>query len=153
MPGATPRMYIDIAGARLAPGVKDLPIGDGLLKTARVAQFKADTVRVVIDMESIREYKVFTFSDPFRIIIDVKGERRQELTRLKETIQPPPPVIHRLPGTGGPDGQHRQENDRQKHRLYDPLQLHGYASLPPRPRPAAFMTSRRIIGIDRLLVK
>ena len=93
IPGATPRMYIDIAGARLAPGVRDLPIGDGLLKTARVAQFNADTVRVVIDMESIGEFKVFTFSDPYRIIIDVKGERRQEISRLKETIQPPPAVI------------------------------------------------------------
>jgi N-acetylmuramoyl-L-alanine amidase len=91
--GAAPRMYIDITGARLTPGIKDLPIGDGLLKTARIAQYKADTVRVVLDMDSIKEYKVFTFADPFRIIVDVKGERRQEITRLKETIQPPPVVI------------------------------------------------------------
>ena len=89
--GVPSRLYIDVKGAKLAPGVKDLPIGDGLLKTARIAQFRADTVRVVLDMDSIKDYKIFTFSDPFRIIIDVKGERREEIARPKE------PVLSSLP--------------------------------------------------------
>jgi N-acetylmuramoyl-L-alanine amidase len=90
-----PRMYIDISGARLAPGVKDIPIGDGLLKTARIGQYRHDTVRVVLDMDSIKEFKLFSFSDPFRIIIDVKGERRVELTKAKEPVleaAPPQPA-------------------------------------------------------------
>src|SRR5512136_301266 len=41
-----PRLYIDIEGARIGPGVKDIPIGDGLLKTARAGQYRPDTVRV-----------------------------------------------------------------------------------------------------------
>ena len=84
-----PRLYIDIKGARMAPGVKDIHIGDGLLKTARIAQYRADTVRVVLDMESIKDYKIFAFSDPFRIIIDVKGDRREELTKPSETVLTP----------------------------------------------------------------
>ena len=84
-----PRLYIDLKGARMAPGVKDIPIGDGLMKTARIAQYRSDTVRVVLDMESIKDYKIFTFSDPFRIIIDVKGDRREEITRPKETVLVP----------------------------------------------------------------
>lgn len=79
------RLYIDLSGAKMAPGVKDIPIGDGLLKTARIAQFRAGTVRVVLDLDSIKEYKIFTFSDPFRIIIDVKGDRRTEISRPRET--------------------------------------------------------------------
>lgn len=87
------RIYFDINGARLAPGVKDLAIGDGLLKTARVAQYNADTVRVVLDVENIRDYKIFTFSDPFRIIVDVKGERRAEISAVAPAIAATPPVV------------------------------------------------------------
>jgi N-acetylmuramoyl-L-alanine amidase len=85
------RIYIDFAGARIAPGVKDISIGDGLLKTARVGQFRSDVVRVVLDIENIRDYKIFPLSDPFRVIIDVKGDRRTEISRLESTIQAPRP--------------------------------------------------------------
>ncbi|SNB45556.1 N-acetylmuramoyl-L-alanine amidase [Geobacter sp. DSM 9736] len=78
------RLYFDIKGAHVAPGVKDLSIGDGLLNTARIAQFRADTVRVVLDIGSIKDYKIFTFSDPFRIIVDVKGDHREEIGKPKE---------------------------------------------------------------------
>ncbi len=89
------RLYLDITDARLSPEVKDIPIADGLLKVARIAQYKQDTVRVVLDMESIRDYKVFTFADPFRILIDVRGDRRAEISTLKEKIEPaqPHPVV------------------------------------------------------------
>ncbi|RNC69647.1 MAG: N-acetylmuramoyl-L-alanine amidase [Desulfuromonadales bacterium] len=80
------RIYLDLMGARLSPGVRDLPIGDGFLKTARVAQYKPDVVRVVLDVERIRDYKVFPLSDPFRIIVDVKGERPLEFAKLTEQI-------------------------------------------------------------------
>ncbi|HEY5973912.1 MAG TPA: N-acetylmuramoyl-L-alanine amidase [Geobacteraceae bacterium] len=84
---AVSRLYFDIAGAKVGPGVKDLPIGDGLLKTARVGQYSGDTVRVVLDMENVKDTKVFTFADPYRIIVDVKGERPAELTRLEPGLQ------------------------------------------------------------------
>jgi N-acetylmuramoyl-L-alanine amidase len=88
-----PRLYIDIIGAKIAPGVKDITIGDGLLKKARIAQFRPDTVRVVLDLDSMKDYKVFTFSDPFSIIIDAKGERQTEISRARE------PSIASLPAT------------------------------------------------------
>jgi N-acetylmuramoyl-L-alanine amidase len=92
LPNSTvpPRIYIDLAG-KLAAGVKDIPIGDGLLKTARIGQYRPDTVRVVLDLGNIKDYKIFTFSDPFRIIIDVKGERREEISRPREAVLSPLP--------------------------------------------------------------
>ena len=81
------RLYMDIDGTRLNPGVKDLTIGDGLLKSVRIAQFGPSTVRVVLDLDSIKDYKVFTFSEPFRIIVDVKGDRRQEISSSREVIE------------------------------------------------------------------
>lgn len=84
------RLYLDLQGTHLNPGVKDLTIGDGLLKSVRIAQFAASTVRVVLDLDSIKEYKVFTFSDPFRVIVDVKGDRRQEISASREVIESAP---------------------------------------------------------------
>jgi N-acetylmuramoyl-L-alanine amidase len=92
------KLYVDIGAAHLNHGVKDLKIGDGLLKAARVAQYRSSTVRVVLDLDSIKEYKVFTFSDPFRIIIDVKGDRREEISASKdviETAKPEPPAAEK----------------------------------------------------------
>lgn len=88
----SPRVYIDITGAQLAPGVKDLSIGDGLLKTVRISQFRVNVVRVVLDLDSIKDYKIFSFSDPFRILIDIKGDRKPEISAIKESIQEVPPI-------------------------------------------------------------
>ncbi len=89
-----PRLYIDIDGARLGPGVKDIPISDGLLKTARIAQYRPGTVRVVLDLDgSLKDFKIFTFSDPFRIIIDARGERPTEISRGKEAVIAPMPAL------------------------------------------------------------
>ena len=80
------RIYIDLHRAKLGKGVKDITIGDGLLKGARVGQYKPDVVRVVLDTEKIKDYKIFPLSDPARLIIDVRGERRSEIFKLEATI-------------------------------------------------------------------
>lgn len=75
--GKPPRLYIDISGARKKSFIEEqIPIHDGLLKMARAAQHDGDTVRVVLDIESIKEYKIFPMFEPFRIVIDVSGEDR-----------------------------------------------------------------------------
>jgi len=93
------RLYLDINGAKVTPGIKDLNIGDGLLKSVRIAQFRASTVRVVLDLDSIKDYKIFTFADPYRIIVDVKGERRQEIssgkTEVIESAKPEPAPVEK----------------------------------------------------------
>jgi N-acetylmuramoyl-L-alanine amidase len=70
------RLLIDITGARASALIdKSIPINDGLLKRARIGQYNNDTVRVVLDIESIEDYKVFPLSDPYRIVIDVTGTK------------------------------------------------------------------------------
>jgi N-acetylmuramoyl-L-alanine amidase len=85
-PGKPGRVYIDINRAKLGKGVKDITIGDGLLKGVRLGQFRQDVVRVVLDTENIKDYKIFPLSEPARLVIDVRGERRAEISRLEETI-------------------------------------------------------------------
>src|SRR6185369_6017694 len=96
--GKPGRVYIDINHAKLGRNVRDITIGDGLLKGARFGQYRSDVVRVVLDTENIKDYKVFHLSDPSRLIIDVKGERPTEISRLEQSIsskqEPPAETKH-----------------------------------------------------------
>ncbi|HEY5523055.1 MAG TPA: N-acetylmuramoyl-L-alanine amidase, partial [Desulfuromonadaceae bacterium] len=85
-PGKPGRVYIDLKRTRLGKSVKDITIGDGLLKGARVGQYKAEVVRVVLDTENIKDYKIFPLSDPARLVIDVRGERPTEMSRLEPSV-------------------------------------------------------------------
>lgn len=69
------RLYIDFFNSYIEPKYRSpVPIEDGLLKRIRTGQFTSDTVRVVLDIESISNYKVFSLPDPFRVVIDVRGQ-------------------------------------------------------------------------------
>jgi len=114
------RLYVDLDNCRLTPDLApSMPIGDGLLKQVRSAQFAPSTVRVVLDIESISDHKIFSLHDPFRVVIDVKGDRPkeekiQEITKTgKQKPGPPPSLAQQLglgirkvvidPGHGGKD--------------------------------------------------
>jgi N-acetylmuramoyl-L-alanine amidase len=76
------RLYIDLENSHVTSQVESpVPIKDGLLQRARAGQFTKDTVRVVLDAESIEDYKVFHLHDPFRIVLDV---RRAEKTNVED---------------------------------------------------------------------
>ncbi len=73
--GLNPRIYIDLYNTTLNPKIKQLVlIKDGLLKSIRSDQHDKDIVRVVLDIQSINSYRIFTFEDPFRIVVDVSGD-------------------------------------------------------------------------------
>lgn len=72
------RLYLDLYPARLAfAQISPLTIQDGLLKRARIGQYNSSTVRLVLDIESIKGYKVFFLENPFRLIVDVSGKEKQ----------------------------------------------------------------------------
>lgn len=69
------RLYVDLSQSRLGKTFeKTKQINDNLLKDARAGQYTADIVRVVIDIKSFKNYKVFSLKNPFRIVIDVWGK-------------------------------------------------------------------------------
>ncbi len=85
--GAPPRLYIDIEKTGLAEGLNEkTAVDDGLLRQIRTGSPQSDTVRVVLDLESIGDYKVFPLSDPWRIVIDVAGDKSPELKRRDSEI-------------------------------------------------------------------
>jgi len=72
------RIYFDLYGARLAPGLlgrRDDVTDDGFLKSIRVAQFSGDVTRIVLSVNSLSDYSAFFLPDPPRLIIDVHGRR------------------------------------------------------------------------------
>jgi N-acetylmuramoyl-L-alanine amidase len=69
------RLYLDLENAVIGPGVRDeIVIADGFLSKARLAQYDAKTVRLVLDIQHIENYRIFSLDNPFRIVIDVTGE-------------------------------------------------------------------------------
>jgi N-acetylmuramoyl-L-alanine amidase len=94
------RLYIDIKNAVLSSAVnKSVPIYDGLLKRTRAGQYNRSTVRVVLDIESLEDYKIFPLSDPFRIVVDVSGEA-SAATGPKKPL--PPGKVTRTPSRAPP---------------------------------------------------
>jgi len=71
------RLFVDFAQSMLAAGLQEpvVEIDDGLLKQVRSSQYAIDTVRIVLDMESLSDYAVFSLPDPFRVVVDVHGTR------------------------------------------------------------------------------
>lgn len=73
------RLYVDLKDALVSTEINPaVPIGDGLLRAARAGQYARDTVRVVLDINSIGGYKIFPLHDPFRVVIDVRGVEERE---------------------------------------------------------------------------
>lgn len=92
--GHPPRLVIDFAGSVLAPDNREPhAIGDGLLKQVRTGQFTLDTVRVVLDIESLSDYRIFSLPEPFRVIVDVHGRKRS----APPPAEPPPAATPETP--------------------------------------------------------
>jgi N-acetylmuramoyl-L-alanine amidase len=81
------RLYVDLLGAQLDPQLQGRPLtlSDPYLKGVRGAQNQAGVVRVVLDVKTMRDFHIFTMTDPYRLIIDIKG------TNSGTAVQSPPP--------------------------------------------------------------
>ena len=96
------RIVVDLPGTHLAHALKgkSFPIGNGFLRDVRVAQFKPDVSRVVLDVAKLDDYSVFTLPNPFRLIIDVRGPATQPLLARSSGRQASASGSERFAGTG-----------------------------------------------------
>ncbi len=69
------RIVLDLMDARLSSSLvgKTFPVEDGFLRQVRIGQYRPTVTRVVLDVEKVEDYSVFTLPNPFRLIIDVNG--------------------------------------------------------------------------------
>ncbi len=72
------RLYLDLKDTYTGSDLESvIPIKDGLLQRARAGQYNRNTVRVVLDTQSIEGYKIFPLYDPFRIVVDVQAVEKE----------------------------------------------------------------------------
>ena len=134
------RLYIDFQNSYIEPRYRaPIPIEDGLLKRVRTGQFSPDTVRVVLDIESISDYKIFSLPDPFRVVIDVRGKKKGLPMGTVAPLSPPPAPPLRP-----------QSRSQHLHRARPRRSLHwvsGPAPRPPRqPKTLSQLTIVYVIG-------
>lgn len=113
------RIVFDLPGTHLTQTLKgkSFPIGNGFLRDVRVAQFKPDVSRVVLDVAKLDDYSVFTLPNPFRVIIDVRGPTQTLLAR--SAPRPPSasrpelrsPATHPPPPKSAPEADQTEASD------------------------------------------
>jgi N-acetylmuramoyl-L-alanine amidase len=70
------RIYFDIENAKISPALLHTPIeveGGGFLKGVRIAKNQLGVVRVVLEVNHVKDYSVFLLPDPYRLVVDVYG--------------------------------------------------------------------------------
>lgn len=95
-------VYLDLHNSFISGGSRTIDINDGILKKVKVAQFNKKTVRTVIYLDSIDDYKIFALSNPPRIVVDVIGDRAKK--RVARHHQGPKGVAKRGKGVGAAGG-------------------------------------------------
>jgi N-acetylmuramoyl-L-alanine amidase len=85
------RIVLDLQDARLSSSLvgKTFPVENGFLHQVRIGQFQPSVTRVVLDVEKIEEYSVFTLPNPFRLVIDINGPP-VEVAKAEAAASPAP---------------------------------------------------------------
>jgi N-acetylmuramoyl-L-alanine amidase len=101
--GTPPRLYVDIKNSTIDRNLNLPPIENGLLERIRFARNTLDTVRVVLDIVSFKNYKVFALYDPFRIVMDIYGSETKEDVFVKQKDYGEDRTLASLPKLDGKD--------------------------------------------------
>lgn len=100
--GSPRRIYIDfphaLPGARVP---KRQAISGGLLGSVRLGLGDEGGARVVLDVRSIRDYRIFQLSSPPRLVIDVRGTGKRGHDRHPPRVAPKAPGAHHRRGRRG----------------------------------------------------
>ena len=82
------RLFFDLRGAYLSPGLraKNLNFNDDMVKEIRLGRQPENTTRVVMDLEGVDTYSVFTLYNPYRVVVDFRRK-----TTINASAAAPPP--------------------------------------------------------------
>jgi len=91
------RIYFDLHDTALAPGLfgKDIQINDAHLTRIRIAQPTPGITRVVLQTKTTADFSVRMESNPYRLVIDIRGSakpesmERPDLSNLPSLSRPP----------------------------------------------------------------
>lgn len=73
------RISVDLKNCVLGPRVGSrIHIKDVLLESIHAAQRDTTNVRISLEADTISKYRVFSLPDPFRVVIDIKGDKGRD---------------------------------------------------------------------------
>ena len=86
------RIYFDLNRAELSYPLLHAPVEidpGGYLKAVRVAQYQSDVVRVVLEVNRVKDYSAFLLKDPSRLVVDVYGPSGSQASSAPPNVEPP----------------------------------------------------------------
>jgi N-acetylmuramoyl-L-alanine amidase len=88
------RIVLDLPDTHLSRALAGMkfPVETGFLRSVRVGQFKPNVTRVVLDVEKVENYFVFSLPNPFRLVVDVHGPEPAPKAEVAKVAPPPPPA-------------------------------------------------------------
>jgi N-acetylmuramoyl-L-alanine amidase len=79
------RLYIDLDNTRTGKGVPTEKHYDkGTVSRIRAGYFTPETVRVVLELEDVRQYEIHSETGPFRVILDLTGAPAAQAAKAQE---------------------------------------------------------------------
>jgi N-acetylmuramoyl-L-alanine amidase len=91
------RVFFDLQGSRATAPLQDavLKYDDDVVREIRLGRHPRNTTRIVMDMEAVEAYSVFTLYNPFRLVVDFK----RAASAAKPTATMGTAVTAALPGS------------------------------------------------------
>jgi N-acetylmuramoyl-L-alanine amidase len=92
------RLFFDLKGVQLTPALMDKVITypSDIVSKIRVGRHPDNTVRVVLDLEEVSRYSVFTLYSPFRLVIDAERAVSRTVATpsvsVPDSVRPEPPL-------------------------------------------------------------
>jgi N-acetylmuramoyl-L-alanine amidase len=159
--GNPDRIFFDLHDAKLDPGVtqKTIEVESGFLKSIRLGQNKDGVVRIVLDVDTVKQYSAYLLQNPYRLVIDVHGtdvhgtqRRTSEASNHAAAAPETTPKTDTTTKTAPPA---RTVLAEQTTEPPDSKHLKVYAAAPPPPigieKPAVATTGPK--PVDRLPIR
>ncbi|MGH9200827.1 MAG: N-acetylmuramoyl-L-alanine amidase, partial [Vicinamibacterales bacterium] len=91
------RVFFDLKSVQAAAPLVDkvLSFSDDVVQQIRVGRHPDSTLRIVLDLERVQRYSVFTLYSPFRLVIDC--ERQRATAAAATTMDRPPARLAAVP--------------------------------------------------------
>lgn len=81
------RIYIDVNGATVRKNLRTRTIDTfGVLKGVRIARYSLSVSRIVLDLDKIESYRIFSLSAPPRIVVDVRAPTPKKVIPTKTEV-------------------------------------------------------------------
>ena len=103
------RVFFDLKGSRTITSLQDAVIrfDDDVVREIRLGRHPQNTTRIVMDMEAVENYSVFTLYNPFRLVVDFKRSGAVSASRAMAPAAAPvavpaalPPAVASAPSSG-----------------------------------------------------